>query len=152
PAPVRARTRELAPATELVHPAARVPTDLAGALRSSHGVDVADVPVHRGPGVSAEARSRGARAFSRGGAVYLPEEAGAVGGPATRGLLAHELVHAVQQRTLGPALPAPSSPMGQALEAEAVVAERWHSGQPSAPEPPALIHAPHLAHGAAGSE
>src|SRR5439155_24380069 len=65
PAPVRARTRELAPATELVHPAARVPTDLAGALRSSHGVDVADVPVHRGPGVSAEARSRGARAFSR---------------------------------------------------------------------------------------
>src|SRR5437762_4698147 len=42
--------------------------------------------------------------------------------------------------------------MGQALEAEAVVAERWHSGQPSAPEPPALIHAPHLAHGAAGSE
>jgi hypothetical protein len=128
-----------------------VPTDLAGAMRSSHGVDVSDVPVHRGPAVSAEARSRGARAFSRGGAVYLPEEVGAVDGPATRGLLAHELVHVVQQRTLGPALPAPSSPMGQALEAEAAVAERWHSGQPSAPEPPPLIHAPHLAHASGAS-
>jgi hypothetical protein len=129
----------------------QVPADLAGALRSTHGVDTSDVPVRIGPEVSAEARTRGARAFTRGGVVHLPAEAGPPDTPAARGLLAHELVHAVQQRTLGPALPAPDSPHGQALEAEAVAAERYHAGQPGAATPPPLIHAPHLGHQPAAS-
>ncbi|HSV65919.1 MAG TPA: DUF4157 domain-containing protein [Mycobacteriales bacterium] len=140
-------TRATPPPPTVLRPApTRVPTDLASALRDSHGVDVADVQVYRGPDVAAEARSRGARAFTRGGAVFLPAEAGPADAPATRGLLAHELVHAVQQRALGAGLPAPDTHLGQALEAEAVAAERWHGGEPGAPEPPPLIH-PHRGSG-----
>jgi hypothetical protein len=113
-----------------------IPTDLASALRGSHQVDVSAIPVHRGPAVSAEARSLGARAFARGGEVFLPEEAGPLGSPKARGLLAHELVHAVQQRVLGPSLPAMSTADGAALEAEAVAAEHAHGGAPPAP----LVH------------
>lgn len=117
-----------------------VPGELATAMRQTHGVDVADVPVVRGPVVSAQARSLGARAFTRAGKVHLPDEAGPVASPKARGLIAHELVHAVQQRTLGLSLPSPSSEHGQALEAEAVAVERFYAGETSAPQP--LIHAP----------
>lgn len=105
-----------------------VPTSLVSAIRHSHGVDVTDVLVHRGPDVAAEARSLGARAFTRDAEVFLPEDAGSLDSARTRGLLAHELVHVVQQRTLGSALPALSTPAGAALEAEAVAAEHEHSG------------------------
>ena len=113
-----------------------IPTDLASALRGPHQVDVAAIPVHRGPAVSAEARTLGARAFTRGGEVFLPDEAGPIGSPMARGLLAHELVHAVQQRTLGPSLPSISTPAGAALEADAVAAEHTHGATPPAP----LVH------------
>ncbi|QUQ62592.1 eCIS core domain-containing protein [Kutzneria sp. CA-103260] len=119
-----------------------VPAELATAMRQTHNVEVADVPVVRGPVVSAEARSHGARAFTRAGKVHLPDEAGPLTSPKARGLIAHELVHAVQQRTLGLSLPSPSSDHGQALEAEAVAAERFYAGE--AAEPPPLIHAPRL--------
>ncbi|MFC0434206.1 DUF4157 domain-containing protein [Kutzneria buriramensis] len=125
-------------ATPLIHES--VPGELATAMRQTHGVDVADVPVVRGPVVSAQARSLGARAFTRAGKVHLPDEAGPVTSPKARGLIAHELVHAVQQRTLGLSLPSPSSEHGQALEAEAVAVERFYAGEPAAPQP--LIHAP----------
>jgi Domain of unknown function (DUF4157) len=106
-----------------------VPPDLAAALRGPHQVDVSSIPVHRGPEVSVEARALGARAFTRGGEVFLPAEAGPLDTPKARGLLAHELVHAVQQRTLGTTLPAAHTPAGLALEAEAVAAESAHAGQ-----------------------
>jgi hypothetical protein len=112
-----------------------VPTGLASAIRGSHGVDVSDVLVHRGPEVSAEARSLGARAFTRDAEVFLPEEAGSLDAPQARSLLAHELVHVVQQRKLGTSLPTPSTSAGIALEAEAVAAEHEHA-EPSAP----LVH------------
>lgn len=113
---------------------AHVPPDLAAALCGSHRVDVSLIPVHRGPEVSAEARTLGARAFTRGGEVFLPAEAGPLDTPKARGLLAHELVHAVQQRTLGTTLPAAHTPAGLALEAEAVAAEAAHA------EPAPLVH------------
>jgi hypothetical protein len=91
-------------------------------------VDVSHVPIRRGPAVAGEARSLGARAFTRGAEVFLPAHEGPADGPVARGLLAHELTHAAQQRTLGPALPAETSDAGRALEAEAVAAERWARG------------------------
>jgi hypothetical protein len=121
-----------------------VPAELAASMRQTHNVDVADVPVVRGKAVSAEARSHGARAFTRGGKVHLPDEAGPVTSPKARGLIAHELVHAVQQRTLGLGLPSPSSEHGQALEAEAVAVERFYAGESSAPAPQPLIHSPRV--------
>lgn len=120
----------------------RVPADLANEVRTRQQADVAAVPVYRGPEVSSAARSRGARAFASGGAVFLPDEAGSADSPKARGLLAHELVHAVQQRTFGSRLPAPNSALGQHLEAEAQAAERFYSGEPGAAEPLPLIHAP----------
>jgi hypothetical protein len=135
PAP---RRRELPRATVVD----RVPTDLANEVRTRQQADVSAVPVYRGPKVNEAAKSRGARAFAAGGAVFLPDEAGPVDSPKARGLLAHELTHAVQQRTFGPRLPAPESSIGRRLEAEAQAAERFYSGEAGAAEPPPLIHAP----------
>jgi hypothetical protein len=141
PAPAAVRQHPVAARQEpLIHEP--VPTELATAMRQTHGVDVSDVPVVRGPVVSAQARSLGARAFTRAGKVHLPDEAGPLTSPKARGLVAHELVHAVQQRTLGLSLPSPSSEHGQALEAEAVAVERFYAGE--APEPQPLIHAPRV--------
>jgi hypothetical protein len=138
PAP---RRRE-APRATVVSP---VPPDLAQAVRSRQQADVSTVPVYQGPKVDEAARARGARAFASGGAVFLPSDAGPVDSQKARGLLAHELVHAVQQRTLGTNLPALDSPLGQQLEAEAQAAERYYAGESGAPEPAPLIHAPHSA-------
>ncbi|MEU9343033.1 DUF4157 domain-containing protein [Streptomyces sp. NPDC048278] len=104
------------------------PGELVHAVRRAHGVDVSDVPIHRGPEVAAEARSLGARAFTRNGEVFLPADEGPFDQPVARGLLAHELTHAAQQRALGPALPPEDSDGGSALEAEAVATEMWARG------------------------
>lgn len=91
-------------------------------------MDVSDVPIHRGPDADAEARSLGARSFTRDAEVFLPTQVGPPDQPDARGLLAHELTHAAQQRTLGTSLPAEDSDAGRALEAQALAAERWARG------------------------
>jgi hypothetical protein len=106
----------------------RAPADLAQALRASHGIDVADVPVRRDPDAASQAGRLGTKAFTRAATVYLPEAAGPVSNPETRGLLAHELIHAAQQRALGSALPSEHSPEGLALEAQAIAAEHQYGG------------------------
>jgi hypothetical protein len=121
----------------------RPPAELAHALRSSHGIDVTDVPVQRDTAAGSEARQQQARAFTRGGRVFLPEEAGHLSSAQTRGLLAHELVHVAQQRRLGHALPDPDSDEGRGLELEALQAERMYSSASTQFEEPTLIHAPH---------
>jgi hypothetical protein len=105
-----------------------VPTELLDAVRWAQGVDVSDVPIRRDPAVADEARALGARSFTRDAEVFLPPEQGSAREPVARGLLAHELTHAAQQRTLGSALPAEDSDAGRALEAQAVAAERWARG------------------------
>lgn len=104
------------------------PAELLDAVRRIQGVDVSDVPIHRSPEVTDAARSLGARSFTRDAEVFLPMEQGSSDQSAARGLLAHELTHAAQQRTLGSALPAEDSDAGRALEAQAVAAERWARG------------------------
>jgi hypothetical protein len=111
------------------------PNELLDAVRRIQGVDVSDVPIRRGPEVADEARSLGARSFTRDGEVFLPREEGSPDSPVARGLLAHELTHAAQQRTLGSALPAEDSEAGRALEAQAVAAERWARGLGGEPAP-----------------
>ena len=119
----------------------RPPAELAQALRSSHGIDVGDVPVHRDLDAGIEARERRARAFARSGRVYLPEDLGPTHSSTARGVLAHELVHVAQQRRLGTALPSEDTDHGRALEEEARAAERMYSSSTSegfgAPE---LVH------------
>lgn len=119
---------------------ATAPSDVVGAVRQVVGVDVGDVPIRRGPEVSATARALNARAFTTQGEVHLPAEAGQLDTQPARALLAHELVHAAQQRTFGAQLPPESSPDGQALENVAVATERWVRGEGT--PPPALVHRP----------
>ena len=85
--------------------AERVPPELVTAFRGSHGVDVSDVPVHRGDEAARQAQAIQAGAFTSGGEVFLPAEAGPLTEPTARAMLAHELAHVVQQRTLGSSLP-----------------------------------------------
>ncbi len=111
-------------------------------MRRTFGVDVSDVPVHRGPGASVAAHALGAHAFTRDGEVFLPADAGPLDQPVGRGLLAHELTHAAQQRALGSALPGEDSAAGAALEAQAVAAERWARGLDPAPAQGGMAPAP----------
>jgi hypothetical protein len=117
----------------------RPPEDLVAVVGAAHGVDVSGTRVHRGAEVTTRADAVGARAFTAAGTVFLPDTAGPLATVETRATLAHELTHVAQQRVLGTALPAEWTPAGQALESEAVLAERWvlagSSGSP-------LVHAP----------
>ena len=138
--PVEVVVTEPAPRAPQRAVVTRPPTELAQALRSSHGIDVADVEVRRDSAVAAEASARRARAFTRGATVHLPESAGPLTAPQVRGLLAHELMHAAQQRRLGGSLPAEHTAEGRALEAEAIDAEQAHGGTAQNDLP--LRHAP----------
>jgi hypothetical protein len=124
---------------QVTEPTERPPEDLVAVVGAAHGVDVSSTRVHRGAEATTRADSMEARAFTTGGTVFLPDTAGPVTTVETRATLAHELTHVAQQRVLGTALPAEWTPAGQALESEAVLAERWvlagASGSP-------LVHAP----------
>lgn len=113
---------------------------MAAAFGALTGLDLGGVPVHRGPSVSEQARVHQARAFTRDGEIFLPDEAGPLEHGESRALVAHELVHVVQQRILAPSVPDEDSPDGQRLESEAASAESWyrHGGNP----PPRLAHLP----------
>jgi hypothetical protein len=117
-----------------------LPAEVAGPFQAFTGFDVTGIPVHRGPAVSEQARAYQARAFTRAGEIFLPDEAGPIEHSDTRALLAHELTHAIQQRVLAPALPDEASAHGQELEAEANTAEQWfRSGGTTRPR---LAHLP----------
>jgi hypothetical protein len=117
-----------------------VPTDIAASFGALTGLDLSGTLVHRGPEVSELAHAFQARAFTRSGEIFLPDEAGPLAHGESRALVAHELTHVVQQRMLAPSLPREDSPDGQELENEAVTAERWfrRGGTP----PPRLAHLP----------
>jgi hypothetical protein len=85
------------------------------------------VTVHRGADAADLSAAFAARSFTHAGEIYLPASHGPLGAGPARGLLAHELTHVVQQRRLGASLPPESSHSGQALEADAVAAERSSS-------------------------
>ena len=131
-----------------------MPPDLVTAFRKSHGADVSDVPVHRGRRAAERAQAIEAGAFTSDGEVFLPAEAGPLTEPTARGILAHELAHVVQQRTLGSTLPDERTAAGQRLETDARAHEEWaktgaigappvglHAASPQEHAPgPAMIH------------
>jgi Domain of unknown function (DUF4157) len=110
-----------------------VPHDVAVPFQALTGLDVAGIPVHRGPAVSEQARAYQARAFTQSGEIFLPDEVGPLEHSEARALLAHELTHAIQQRVLSPSLPDESSARGQELEADASHAEHWYRSGGIAP-------------------
>ena len=102
---------------------ASVPLDLAQALRSAYGTDVAAVPIRQGEAARQAVAQQQARAYTIDGEIVDGTAQPAADPRAHRALLAHELVHVVQQRDLAGALPAEHSPAGAALESDAVAVE-----------------------------
>jgi hypothetical protein len=82
------------------------------------------VRIDRSASGTAAAASLQARAFTSGDTIVIPSDHGPLDRGSGQELLAHELVHVGQQRSLGSALPAEESSAGQALEREAQNAER----------------------------
>lgn len=103
-------------------PSAVVPATALRSFEKITGVDLGFVPVNRGPQAD-RAAQLGARAFTRGGTVYLPQDAGPLDHPGNQGLLAHELAHVLQQRALGPRT-ADHGPAGELLEEHAEAVEQ----------------------------
>jgi Domain of unknown function (DUF4157) len=115
----------------VVHPA--VETAIAAARGSGRSLDhtvgarvgsalgdpLTDVRVHTDAGAAALARSVSARAFTVGNDIFFATGEYRPGTAAGRELLAHELVHVVQQRGAPRAGPLAVSQPGDALEREA---------------------------------
>ena len=120
----------------------QVPDDLRTIMRAAYGIDVGDQVVHRGTGVSDEARQLGARAYARDGEVFVPIDAGPLDEAPAKSLLAHELTHLAQQRRRTAPLPADGSAEELVLEAEAQRAERFVRGDPGVPSPGPMTEGP----------
>ena len=119
----------------------RVPERVASAMQHLHHADVREVPVIRGEAASRLAASMHARALTRGGEVFVPEQRGSLELAENRGLLAHELTHVLQQRRLGTDVPMEHTPAGRALEAQAAATEQLVRGGPgTAPAPADTSH------------
>lgn len=124
------------------HPTSEpMPSDMRATIRDLLGVDVGDRMVHRGPAVSAEARSMGAEAFTRDGEVYIADQVGPLDELKGRATLAHELTHAAQQAAQGNRVDE-SSVVGQFHEVQAQRVEQYVRGDGGAVKPsPELLHA-----------
>ncbi|MGW2737161.1 eCIS core domain-containing protein [Streptomyces sp. NPDC001288] len=107
------------------------------------GMPVSGVTVRRGPEAASRANRLGARAFTENGTVFLPDSTGPADGPEAEALLAHELVHAIQQSGHRTARMPSAAGEDPTQEAEAVTVERWVRGHPVRLRHPQRLHLPH---------
>ncbi len=87
--------------------------DVVGDMSRAYGRDLSSVRIHTDESAARRAEERGVDAFSTGKDVFFARGAFNQNDPASRGLLAHELSHSMQQGVGGgvPAM-AQSAPMG----------------------------------------
>jgi nucleoid-associated protein YgaU len=115
---------------------APLPPTLRGKFEGGLGVDLSDVRVHTGGESAAAAQAVSARAFAVGSDVHFGRGEYEPDSQAGQRLIAHEVVHTVQQRGAAPVTQHKlevSSP-GDAAEVEAdTLAESLVSDTPSAP-------------------
>ena len=90
-------------------------SDVVGDMSRAYGRDLSSVRIHTDESAARGAAERGVDAFSTGKDVFFARGAFDRSDPASRGLLAHELIHSMQQGVGGgaPAL-TQSAPMGAA--------------------------------------
>lgn len=141
-------------------PGAELPRGEAKYFEPRLGVDLAGVRLHTGDRAAQAAAAVDAVAFTYGSNVVLGAEAPPVGSIAGRELLAHELVHVLQQTSQGATTPAPlqvarRGPMPRAVRRPPPIRvaprTRAGTGQPSGsrnPEPAPMhqIYAPPASH------
>ncbi|MBQ2830593.1 MAG: DUF4157 domain-containing protein [Oscillospiraceae bacterium] len=89
-------------------------TDVVGDMSRAYGKDLSSVKIHTDSGAAEKASQRGVDAFSTGKDVFFARGAFDRSDPASRGLLAHELTHTMQQGAFGAGVGevAQSAPMG----------------------------------------
>jgi len=84
-------------------------------MENNFGTSFADVRVHTGSAAQQLNRSVGAKAFTTGNDIFF----GPNGNPTDQGLLAHELTHVVQQRSMNHSGPMTVGPANDQYEQEA---------------------------------
>lgn len=72
-------------------------TDVVGDMSRAYGADLSSVRLHTDESAARRTAERGVDAFSTGKDVFFAQGAFDKGDPASRGLLAHELSHSLQQ-------------------------------------------------------
>ena len=72
-------------------------TDVVGDMSRAYGADLSSVEIHTDENATRQAAERGVDAFSTGKEVFFARNAFNRNDPASRGLLAHELSHSLQQ-------------------------------------------------------
>lgn len=77
-------------------------TDVVGDMSRAYGRDLSAVRIHTDDGAARSAAERGVDAYSTGRDVFFARGAFDRSDPASRGLLAHELSHSLQQGVGGP--------------------------------------------------
>lgn len=87
-------------------------SDVVGDMSRAYGVDLSSVRIHTDEGAARAAAERGVDAYSTGKDVFFARGAFDRSDPASRGLLAHELSHSLQQGVGGPSETAQAAPMG----------------------------------------
>ncbi len=86
--------------------------DVAKDMGQAYGVDLSSVRIHTDSGAAQKTAERGVDAFSTGSDIFFGKDVFNQNAPASRGLLAHELSHSLQQGVGGEAGMAESAPMG----------------------------------------
>jgi hypothetical protein len=116
-------------------------SDTRAQMESAFGHHFGDVRVHAEPEDDALARSVGAVAFTTGSDIFLRDGAEAATTPAGNSLLAHELAHVVQQRTMSDGGPARVGAADDAFE-QAAESAAAAVGQGLTPTPGASADTP----------
>ncbi len=86
--------------------------DVVGDMSRAYGRDLSSVQIHTDESAARRAKERGVDAFSTGRDVFFAHGAFDQNDPASRGLLAHELSHSLQQGVGGAPAMAQAAPMG----------------------------------------
>lgn len=86
--------------------------DVVRDMSNAYGEDLSSVRLHTDADANRQAEKRGVDAFSTGHDIYFAQGAFDRSDPASRGLLAHELSHSLQQGVGGENAMTQSAPMG----------------------------------------
>lgn len=89
-------------------------SDVVGDMSRAYGRDLSSVRIHTGEDAARSAAERGVDAFSTGRDIFFGRNAFHPRDPASRGLLAHELAHSLQQGVGGSGAAVRSTPAGAA--------------------------------------
>lgn len=87
-------------------------SDVVGDMSRAYNADLSSVKIHTDSAAASMTEARGVDAFSTGSDVFFGKGIYDSSNPASRGLLAHELSHSIQQGIGGSSAMTQSAPMG----------------------------------------